>query len=58
VQIPAPAGETRAGEPLFKAMNRYLHDNGIKVSTDTIVDATIISVPSSRVASRRSASIL
>ena len=37
----------KLGEALFKAMNRHLHEHGIKVSTGTIVDATIISAPSS-----------
>ena len=32
---------------LFKAVNRHLHEQGIKVSRGTIVDATIISAPSS-----------
>jgi IS5 family transposase len=35
------------GEPLLKAVNRHLHEHGIKVSTGTIVDATIINAPSS-----------
>jgi IS5 family transposase len=35
------------GAVLFQAMNQYLHEHGIKVSTGTIVDATIISAPSS-----------
>jgi IS5 family transposase len=37
----------KLGETLFKAVNRHLHEQGIKVSTGTIVDATIISAPSS-----------
>jgi IS5 family transposase len=37
----------KLGEPLFKAVNRHLHEQGIKVSTGTIVDTTIISAPSS-----------
>jgi transposase, IS5 family len=37
----------KLGEALFKAVNRHLHEQGIKVSTGTIVDATIISAPSS-----------
>lgn len=37
----------KLGEPLFNAVNRHLHEQGIKVSTGTIVDATIISAPSS-----------
>ena len=37
----------KLGETLFKAVNRHLHAQGIKVSTGTIVDATIISAPSS-----------
>jgi len=37
----------KLGERLFKAVNRHLHEQGIKVSTGTIVDATIISAPSS-----------
>ena len=39
--------ERKLGEALFKAVNRHLHEQGIKVSTGTIVDATIISAPSS-----------
>src|SRR3989454_5489609 len=39
--------EHKLGETLFKAVNRHLHEQGIKVSTGTIVDATIISAPSS-----------
>lgn len=37
----------KLGEGLFKAMNRHLHEQGIKVSRGTIVDASIISAPSS-----------
>jgi IS5 family transposase len=37
----------KLGEGLFKAMNRHLHEHGIKVSRGTIVDASIISAPSS-----------
>jgi IS5 family transposase len=35
------------GQTLLTAINRYLHENGIKITTGTIVDATIISAPSS-----------
>jgi transposase, IS5 family len=35
------------GEKIFAAVVQYLKENGIKVSTGTIVDATIISAPSS-----------
>ena len=35
------------GKTLLKAMNMYLRENGIKVGHGTIVDATIISAPSS-----------
>lgn len=35
------------GKQIFVAVNRYLKENGLKVSTGTIVDATIISAPSS-----------
>lgn len=35
------------GEQLFALINEYLQDNGLKVSTGTIVDATIIDAPSS-----------
>ncbi|HXJ91576.1 MAG TPA: IS5 family transposase [Terriglobia bacterium] len=35
------------GKRLLKAMNTYLRENGIKVGNGTIVDATIISAPSS-----------
>lgn len=37
----------RLGKTLLKAVNEYLHSNGIKISNGTIVDATIISAPSS-----------
>jgi IS5 family transposase len=39
--------EHQLGEPLLKAVNQHLKKNGIKVTTGTIVDATIISAPSS-----------
>jgi transposase, IS5 family len=35
------------GKTLLKAMNTYLRENGIKIGNGTIVDATIISAPSS-----------
>ncbi|MBL4753638.1 MAG: IS5 family transposase [Flavobacteriales bacterium] len=35
------------GDQLFALMNAYLQENGLKVSTGTIVDATIIDAPSS-----------
>lgn len=35
------------GEVLFAAVAEYLQDQGLKISTGTIVDATIISAPSS-----------
>lgn len=35
------------GERLFELIAEYLQDNGLKISTGTIVDATIISAPSS-----------
>ena len=34
-------------EQLFKAVNRHLHDQGLKLSQGTIVDATILAAPSS-----------
>jgi IS5 family transposase len=37
----------KLGKVLLKAVNEYLRENGIKVSNGTIVDATIISAPSS-----------
>jgi IS5 family transposase len=37
----------KLGEVSFKAVNRHLHEQGIKVSRGTIVDASIISAPSS-----------
>jgi transposase, IS5 family len=37
----------KLGEPLLKAVNRHLKQHGIKVTTGTIVDATIINAPSS-----------
>lgn len=35
------------GDQLFVLIAQYLQDNGIKISTGTIVDATIIDAPSS-----------
>ncbi|MFO1355822.1 MAG: transposase [Gammaproteobacteria bacterium] len=35
------------GKVLLEAMNTYLRENGVRVGTGTIVDATIISAPSS-----------
>lgn len=35
------------GDQLFALINEYLQENGLKVSTCTIVDATIIDAPSS-----------
>jgi len=35
------------GDQLFTLINAYLQENGLKVSTGTIVDATIIDAPSS-----------
>src|SRR5690625_7700654 len=35
------------GQQLFKLIQEYLGENGIKVDRGTIVDATIISAPSS-----------
>lgn len=35
------------GQRLFELISQYLQENGLKVSTGTIVDATIISAPSS-----------
>jgi len=35
------------GKKLFEAVNEYLRENGVKVAGGTIVDATIISAPSS-----------
>jgi len=35
------------GDQLFVLINTYLQENGLKVSTGTIVDATIINAPSS-----------
>jgi transposase, IS5 family len=37
----------KLGDPILKAVNQHLKKNGIKVTTGTIVDATIISAPSS-----------
>lgn len=37
----------KLGERIFAEVNAYLRKNGVKVSTGTIVDATIISAPSS-----------
>lgn len=35
------------GDQFFHLVNEYLHENGIKISRGTIVDASIISAPSS-----------
>lgn len=35
------------GDRLFELINEYLQENGMKISTGTIVDATIITAPSS-----------
>lgn len=35
------------GDHFFPLVNEYLHENGIKISRGTIVDASIISAPSS-----------
>jgi len=35
------------GKKIFAAVKQYLHENGFQVTTGTIVDATIISAPSS-----------
>ena len=37
----------KLGKTLLTAINRYLHENGIKIAKGTIVDATIINAPSS-----------
>ena len=37
----------KLGKTLLKAVNEYLHRNGVKIARGTIVDATIISAPSS-----------
>jgi IS5 family transposase len=37
----------KLGKTLLKAVNEYLRTNGIKISSGTIVDATIIGAPSS-----------
>jgi IS5 family transposase len=37
----------KLGEALFRTVNKHLKSKGVKVSTGTIVDATIISAPSS-----------
>jgi IS5 family transposase len=37
----------KLGKTLLKAVNQYLRTNGIKIANGTIVDATIISAPSS-----------
>jgi transposase, IS5 family len=39
--------KNKLGKVLLQAVNQYLRENGIKVSNGTIVDATIISAPSS-----------
>jgi len=39
--------EHNLGDKLFFLINEYLQENGLKVSTGTIVDATIIDAPSS-----------
>jgi IS5 family transposase len=37
----------KLGKTILKAVNEYLREHGIKISSGTIVDATIISAPSS-----------
>jgi transposase, IS5 family len=37
----------KLGKTLLKAVNQYLRENGIKIANGTIVDASIISAPSS-----------
>ena len=37
----------KLGKKLLTAVNEYLHENGIRITNGTIVDATIISAPSS-----------
>src|SRR5215469_3501984 len=37
----------KLGKTLLKAVNQYLQENGIKIANGTIVDASIISAPSS-----------
>lgn len=39
--------ENGLGEELFAAVGRYLQEHGLKVSSGTIVDATILNAPSS-----------
>lgn len=39
--------KNKLGKTLLRAVNEHLHRNGIKISNGTIVDATIISAPSS-----------
>jgi IS5 family transposase len=41
------------GRRLFDEVQRHLAAKGLKVATDTIVDATIINAPSSRMPTRR-----
>jgi len=48
VQIPPPSGEAQSwARCLFQGSEPALHEQGIKVSRGTIVDASIISAPSS-----------
>ena len=47
MQVPSFAGGTQPGWQLFTLINEYLEENGLKVSTGTIVDATIIDAPTS-----------
>ena len=46
VQVPSPAGRARPGE-ILQTVNVYLQSRGVRITTGTIVDATIIHAPSS-----------
>jgi IS5 family transposase len=47
VQVPAPAGRAQLGEEILGTVNLHLQAKGVRITTGTIVDATIIHAPSS-----------
>ena len=47
VQVPPLAGRAQAGREMLETVNLHLQEKGVRISTGTIVDATIIPAPSS-----------
>ena len=45
--VPPSAGETRCGRSHAAKVNEYLESRGVRISRGTIVDATILAMPSS-----------